>query len=174
MSIQERYQEYLSSRWSDVQAHLPRFYEAAKGTVLELGVRFGVSTTAFLAGVETHGGTVWSVDHDPACADRFDHPQWRFVLADSRDIAKVLKSGMPAAIDTLFIDTGHTFEITLSELNIWGPLVNPGGVMLLHDTEDGMTAPGVINAMEYYCNLHDLTYELVSESYGLGIIRKPL
>ena len=58
---------------------------AARGNVLELGVRAGVSTAALLAGVSDHGGHVWSVDRDD-CAPVFaGHPHWTFIQGDSLD-----------------------------------------------------------------------------------------
>lgn len=171
--IQERYDEYRTTTWSDMQEHLPRLFEAAHGVVLELGVRFGVSTTALLAGVEAHGGTVWSVDHDPECAQRFDHPQWRFIHAHSLDIETIRAAGLPDQLDLVFIDTVHTEEHTTAELELYGPMVKPGGAMMLHDTEDMATYPGVLNAIKAYCEPRGLNYTLISGSYGLGVIDLP-
>jgi predicted O-methyltransferase YrrM len=165
MSATERYQYWLN-HWSDVRAHLPTLYEAARGNVLELGVRAGVSTSALLAGVEAHGGHVWSVDRDD-CGNVFaGHPNWTFIQADSLHAA-----GVPVYIDCLFIDTEHTETRTIAELLMWGDRVRTGGVILLHDTDDSSTYPGVRNAMELYCAERGLTPEYHEGSYGLGVIR---
>lgn len=165
MTATERYHYWLN-HWSDVQTHLPTLFEAARGNVLELGVRAGVSTAALLAGVEAHGGHVWSVDRDDCSPVFAGHPQWTFVQADSLDDLDV-----PGELDLLFVDTEHTEERTIAELWTWGPLVARGGVILLHDTDDGSTYPGVRNAIEAYCKDTGLTPEYHEGSYGLGVIR---
>lgn len=165
-AAKEQY-EYWLTHWSDVQAHLPTLYEYARGNVLELGVRAGVSTSALLAGVTDHGGHVWSVDRDDCSPVFGNHPHWTFVQADSCEEIE----GLPDELDCLFIDTEHTAERTLRELCTWGPIVKKGGVILLHDTDDGSTYPGVRTAMEDYCERTKRTPEYHEGSYGLGVIR---
>lgn len=172
MSARERYNENLI-QWSDVQAHLPRLFEAAKGRVLELGVRHGVSTSALLAGVEEHGGHVWSVDTDPNCAQVFaGHPQWTFINTHSEDwpTIKQAMGGEIEPLDALFIDTGHTYKLTIDELNLYGPWMAKDGRIFLHDTDDGSTFPGVRRAIYEYCGLEAMFW-LHPGSYGLGEIQ---
>ena len=165
----ERYQAHLR-QWSDIQGHLPRLFDLAQGAVLELGVRSGVSTSAFLAGVESHGGQVWSIDHNPDCAAVFkEHPLWHFVYADSEDKQVAYTAGIPCPLDLLFIDTEHTYEKTRRELLAWMPLVRSGGRILLHDTDDGLTFPGVRRAIHEICGFTRM-YWLYPESAGLGEI----
>lgn len=175
VSATPRYQQLLlPENWSDVQTHLPMLYDCARGNVLELGVRAGISTTALLAGVEAHGGHVWSVDRDDCRAVWSRHPAWTFVQADSLDIRAIGAAtnwDVLQPLDCLFIDTEHTETRTLAELQTWGPYVRKGGVILLHDTDDMSTYPGVRKAIEAYCLPADLPFEYHSGSYGLGVIR---
>lgn len=165
MAAREQYAYWLT-HWSDVQTHLPTLYEHARGNVLELGVRAGVSTAALLAGVSDHGGHVWSVDRDD-CGPVFgNHPHWTFIQADSLEA-----EGVPETLDCLWIDTEHTETRTIAELRLWGARVKPSGVILLHDTDDGSTYPGVRNAIELYCAETGRTPEYHEGSYGLGVIR---
>jgi len=165
-----RYAEWITV-WSDVQTHLPRLFAHSHGTVLELGVRAGVSTAALLAGVEVVGGTVWSVDRDD-CSPLFaGNPQWRFVQADSLDERALDAAGLPASLDLLFIDTEHTADRTARELALWGTRVRCGGVIYLHDTDDPATMPGVRDAMEAYCRERGIVPIYHAGSYGLGEIR---
>jgi hypothetical protein len=154
--------------FSDIQRHLPRLRREARGAVLELGVRGGNSTAALLAGVEDRGGTVWSVDVDPVCAQVFaGHPQWRFACADSRDVDAVLAVGLPDQLDLLFIDTLHEYDQVTSELELWAPRVRAGGRILLHDAE---VAPGVWRGVADYSRANQLPYRLVHGSNGLGVV----
>lgn len=166
MKPAEQYAIYQQS-WSDIKAHLPRLYAAAKGNVVELGVRNGISTGALLAGLERHGGYLISVDIDPNCAGLYaDHPQWKFVHADSVQAALLIE---PKSVDLLFIDTSHTYEHTLAELRAWESRMKLGAKIMLHDTDDGSTYPGVRRAIVEFCG-YDKFYWFYPESYGFGEI----
>lgn len=170
MNAAEMYRTYLEA-WSDVQAHLPSLYEQARGTVLELGTRHGISTSALLAGVEAHGGMVWSVDIDPGCAGLFAaNPQWRFICADSCDLDRIRQAGLPDSLDFVFIDTEHTEDRTARELALWLPRVKLGGKVALHDLYDGSTYPGVLCAVAGFCMKHGLKFTGYPGSYGLAVI----
>lgn len=170
ISATSRYLQLLDPiNWSDIQAHLGTLFDAARGNVLELGVRAGISTTALLAGVEAHGGHVWSVDRDDCSPVWAGHPQWTCIQADSLEAVKQLR-GL-GNLGCLFIDTEHTETRTIAELEVWGPLVRKGGAILLHDTDDPSTFPGVRNAIEAYCAARGLTPRYQEGSYGLGVIQ---
>ena len=163
---QRRY-EHVARAPSDIQSHLPRLRQEARGTVLELGVRGGNSTAALLAGVEERGGTLWSVDVDPASASIFaGHPQWRFVRADSRDVAALESRGLPRELDVLFVDTLHTYEQVRDELRAWGDRVRPGGVLLFHDTD---SYSEIRRAIARWCRSRRVAYEFLAGSNGLGV-----
>lgn len=167
MKAHDVYTEWLG-RWSDIQAHLVRLYNRSHGIVVELGVRHGVSTSALLAGVHMSGGDLFSIDLDPNCFQIFDgQPHWYFMCGDSVAEAANFHS---AWVDLLFIDTEHTYEKTLAELQAWGPKMKPGGTIFLHDTDDGGTYPGVRRAMIEWCGF-EKQYWFYPESYGLGEIR---
>jgi predicted O-methyltransferase YrrM len=178
VSVQD---EYDRRCWlpSDIVQHLPRLHEEASigdAVVVELGVRSGNSTAAFLAAVDEHGGHVYSVDCCRPQVSWFGHPQWTFRLGDDM----TLVDDAPDC-DVLFIDTSHHYRHTLAELEAFVPKVRPGGVVLMHDTEletpegapDGDPPFPVRTAVEEYCTAHGLTPEFVSGCYGLGVIRVP-
>jgi len=173
--------EYTTRCWmpSDIVAHMPQLHEEAStgdATVIELGVRTGNSTAAFLAAVEKHGGHVHSVDVARPKVPWFAHRQWTFHLGDDLAVADDLPD-----CDLLFIDTSHHYGHTRAELDAYVPKVRPGGVVLLHDTELERpdTAPEsdpafpVRTAIDEYCADHDLDVEYVPGCYGLGVIRMP-
>jgi Methyltransferase domain len=163
----ESYERYLGQE-TDIRDHLPRLFEEARGTVLELGVRGGVSTSALLAGVEQRGGEVWSVDVDPSSSTAYAaHPLWHFVCSDSRDPAPLAVAGLPSKIDVLFVDTLHEYEHVREELAVWGPRVSRGGIVLVHDTD---TFPEVRHAVEDYARRKGLHSEFLPSSNGLGVI----
>ena len=98
MSPQETYDYYRTIKqdmwdYSQYMRHLTT--SRPNSVVLEIGVRMGVSTAAFLLGVEKSGGHVYSVDIDPRCGALYrDHPQWTFIHANSKHVDKVMAKSM--------------------------------------------------------------------------------
>jgi predicted O-methyltransferase YrrM len=167
---------------SDIVGHLPYLHDRASvgGCVaLELGVRSGESTSAFLAAVEAHRGHLWSVDIDPPSipVEWYDNTHWSFVQGD--DLDPVTVDQLPHKIDLLFIDTSHTYRHTFDELAFYGPRVRRGGVILLHDT-DLEVAPGSVadedrgfpvrRAVQDWCKTQFLTPDFRDGWHGLGVI----
>ena len=171
----QRYQAYYQTP-SDIQHHLGLLFSLARGNVLELGTRSGVSTAALLAGVERHGGHVWSVDLDDCSHVAAGHPQWTFIQGSSTDKGPVLGAafGYPSDstgwIHLLLIDTEHTYEQAQAELALWGPHVAPGGTILMHDPE---TFPGVRRAAQEFADAQGWPITFVLPCNGMAVIRRP-
>lgn len=167
------YADAVADTQNDCHLHLPRLKAEAHGTVLELGTRKGLSTSALLCGVEEKGGQVWSVDINPECAEVFaGHPQWHFIHADSTDECAIRRAGLPLPLDVLFIDTAHTYRHTLKELMLWGPCVRAGGVILLHDTDDPLFPMAVRRAVYRFAQLfYKPRLYFFEGCYGLGMVR---
>lgn len=171
---------------SDVQQHLPEMRRTAacypNCRVIELGVRDGNSTTAYLSAAEEVDGHVWSVDTGD-CSGLFDTQRWTFLEGDSKDPRIV--GLLPDLVDVVFIDTNHTYDQTIAELHAYVPKVKPGGTVLLHDTElnwpDKSYIPAggydvefpVARALDAFCAETGLVWENRHGSYGLGVIAVP-
>jgi len=185
VSYVQEYERRRTGPWTDIQDHLPFLYDTVRAyecpDVVELGVRSGESTSAFLAALETlASGHLDSVDIDQPQVPQewFANPQWTFHQGNDLDLQAVL----PPQFDVLFIDTSHTFEQTLAELRAFVPRVAPGGIVLLHDTQwlspaVSLSAPGgpVTEALDAYCAETGMNWEnRLSEPgfYGLGVLKK--
>lgn len=183
MSLKDDYLE-RAAPWSDIQDCLERLFAATVSypgvRVLELGVRSGVSTAAFLAAAEQAGGHVWSVDAAMPQVP-MDHwltsGYWSFSQADDMQIFPVPP---PPQFDVLFIDTSHAYEHTLAELRKFVPMVAPGGTVFLHDTR--LESPGgvgpqppfpVAKALDEFCKETGRTWTDHDAQYGLGQIERP-
>lgn len=182
MTFTEIYQQRCSVV-TDIHEHLPTLHDHASignAVIIELGVRSGESTFAFLAAIEAHGGTLWSCDTD---APRFlpnvspVAPFWTFVQGD--DLSRW--SEAPNDVDVVFIDTSHTYNQTVAELDLYSLKVKPGGVILLHDTELETPAASppydppfpVRAAAEEFAADNGWPLDLIAGCNGLGILRKP-
>lgn len=149
---------------SDISAHLDFLTASSIGNVMEIGVRQGASTSAMLAGIEIHGGHLWSVDIND-CNIFPDHPDWTFIRANSVKDADKIKSLIPEILDFLLIDGDHKYDAVISDLENYGDRAK---VIALHDAQEY----GVLTAISDYCYRNELTYTVRPKSYGLGIITR--
>jgi predicted O-methyltransferase YrrM len=90
-------------------------YAAAATSIVEFGVRGGVSTWALLVGLPPNG-YLWSVDIvDCIVAPRVsgDH-RWTFIVGDDMD--RAVQAKLPTHADLVFLDTSHEYDHTVKEL----------------------------------------------------------
>jgi predicted O-methyltransferase YrrM len=134
---------------NDIQDEMPYLLRRAQEypgvRVLEIGVRSGRSTSAFLAAAARSmgGGHVWSIDLDQPQVPARWHTcgYWTFKQARSGDVSPELEAGWSSAFDVLFIDGDHSVLGALNDLRRFVPYVAPGGVVLCHDTKLVNPAP---------------------------------
>lgn len=138
LTPQHVYDAYQRDPGQDMYEYSPFLRQNARGNILEIGVRGGVSTAAFLLGLEKNGGHLFSVDKTERCGELFKHPQWTFIHGDSQDAggimdalqAKGLKSW---SFDMVFLDGAHYREGIRNDLRNFGLYVKQGGLLLVHD-----------------------------------------
>lgn len=197
--LEERYHT-LCATPSDIHEHLPTFVAAVEELqardIIELGVRYGVSTIAWMYALHNTGrGHLWSVDcsfpvpANPASDVGCDNvnlldpqgplgvnPHWSFLLG--YDTWPQTLAMLPKHVDIVFIDTNHVYEETLIELGLYYPRVRVGGRIFLHDTAIETTGNAtteqppfpVRTAMEEFCAKHDLKFSNNPNNSGLGTI----
>jgi hypothetical protein len=178
-----RYQK--ASAAGDMKDFLPWIREHARGNIMEIGVRDGASTSAFLLGLETNGGHLYSVDAQD-CSHLFKgHPQWTFIHSNSTDFQSVIKR-IPFELDLLLIDGDHARAGVISDFQ-YARQLRPGGCVLFHDIapEDKPSGcadyswPGddVKNVFEEFAAaLAPMGWrkEIIPGRYGMGILWKPV
>ncbi len=157
-TIQASFEKFRAQP-GDINQHMDRLLELARECdhVVEGGVRYVISTWAFLLGCACRGGTVVSYDWIPT-----DHSEaaektcldagvpWDFRKADWLHVE------IPET-DLLFIDTCHTYKQLTEEFRLHAPKAKK--YIVLHDTvlfglegEDG-TKPGLWQAVEDFVAL---------------------
>lgn len=192
-ALQQRYDKVLRDR-SDIVEHLPTLVQMVRELdakkVIEVGVRYGVSTIAWLYALQDVG-QLWAIDvsfpvpcreGEPNLLDSQDGltvlPDWVFLLGDGT--SQIILDALPDQVDIVFIDTNHVYEETLVELDLYYPKVRPGGRILLHDTaiEDTgnrgdrpKVSYPVLSAITEFCAKHDLKWSNVENCNGLGTIQ---
>ena len=183
--------EPYAKKGFDIASHLPLLYVLAQqtpGQVVELGVGNGYSTIALLAGSRHSATRCWvsgkflvSYDTDPTAEGRAKEivgPNtwgWKFIVKDSTEAAADFKDG---DVGLLFIDTLHTYEKTIEELETWLPKMDPNGIMcghdyLLHLHEEKMwaTLSGVHIAVDEFAKKHSdkFTLQIFPNDRGLWV-----
>lgn len=137
-----------AAKWVDMFPHIDALtgYAREAKTILELGVRGGVSTWALLKGLSGDGRLI-GVDNDPDVMEMM--PPW--VRDDARlelIIGDDLAVELPAQrVGLVMIDSGHEYEQTLHELDLAASL-SPYRI-LLHDYLYAET-PGVRQAVDEF------------------------
>lgn len=127
--------ELAARQKSDMRVHVPTLARLAAGKqVLELGVRYGVSTIALLFGGPTR---MVSVDLAPFVYEESFYAitkeqelDWMFLRMDSCDPA-LKKHG---DFDLVFIDTTHTYECVAKELRMHCKYGSKARTIVFHDT----------------------------------------
>lgn len=175
-TIESRYER--GCREGDMKDFLPWIRENARGNILEIGVRDGASTSAFLLGIEEHRGRLYSVDIKD-CSHLFKgHPQWTFRQLDSKNL-----DGPDDSFDIALIDGDHSREGYLTDLKNCFLWVRNGGIILSHDISPSKTCeeyggdwPSKAIGEEYFkfCREKGLVhFELPGENgMGVMVVRK--
>ena len=136
---------YSNKTMTDISSHLPTLvYEVViqkPKLIVELGVRNGESTKAFLTATKITGARLLSIDVDD-CSYVSSDPKWLFYKGDDISFAKKFKSyakknKIPSEIDILFIDTSHTYAHTLQEMKYWFSFLTKNAKVIFHDTNSG-------------------------------------
>ena len=173
--------ESLCNLQSDINEHLPTLKKYATGcdTVVEIGVRWIVSTWAFLSAQPkklisvdikhpSHFGANLS---EVELAAKENGTEFSFVLSDSRE------AEIPNC-DLLFIDTWHVYDLLKIELEKHGNKASK--YIILHDTEtfawtgEDAGFKGLIPAIEEFldANKHWKIKEIFKNNNGLTILER--
>lgn len=134
MSLAQLYDTVVHTP-SDINEHLEEMFDVVvrlqARTVIELGVRHGNSTIAWLHALELTQGYLWSVD----VAKQWNGiPQDRWTFIEGDDLSDEVQAQLPEEADIIFIDTYHGYEQTMKEIKAYRSRVRPGGLMIFHDT----------------------------------------
>jgi cephalosporin hydroxylase len=145
------------------------------GLIIETGTRFGGSALWFADQLELLGhGKVVTIDIDDV-AGKPMHPRITHLLGSSSDpvVADQVRAMLPTDGSPVLIvlDSDHRRDHVLAEMRLFGPMVTPGSLMIVEDTNiNGHPVfadfgPGPYEAVEDFMQDND-DFE-VDESYHL-------
>ena len=169
-----------SKRPTDIHQHLVTLHGLVTGinakTVIELGVNTAESTVALLEAVAATDGILTSVDIQdlpqtrPMLEGYGLTGRWQFHMMDDIKFGlEVWPKGKLA--DLIFVDTSHQYAQTKREIEVFEPILRPGGIMVFHDTVSFYQ--GVQKPINEFLKKNKWPYENKTNCNGLGILRKP-
>ena len=128
-----KYKESSMGNFALFLYSLTRYYKKKFRVILEIGIRNGISTNAFLYGIRDRGHKnlyLYSVDIDD-CVDVIKDNDlkkyWRFIKGDSKEVL------WNKEIDILLIDGDHSYEGIKADYEKYEPFVKENGLILIHD-----------------------------------------
>lgn len=155
---------------SDINEHLIALYSLAARcrSVVELGVRYGVSSTALIA-ARPDSLVSYDIELEPKAVERFkdgqdDGVNCKLIKASSFDIT------LADDVDMLFIDTDHTYDCLSRELSLHGN--KPSKYLVFHDTVS--FAYQLIPAINEFlsANSHWILYKHFEHNNGLMVLSR--
>ena len=165
------------ARTQTTPAERALFRELAAGarTIVEIGAFEGVSTRA-MRDAMPRDAHLYAVD--PFSANRYGFCLQQAIFR--REVGRsanghviLLRQFSHEAIvswrepiDLLFIDADHSFEAVTRDFRDWGRHVRPGGVILLHDSQQSPAKP-----VPTSCGPYRLVHEVVPHETGFRVTR---
>lgn len=169
---------------SSTAIYLPLLYTLgvhSRGTIVECGVRTGVTTVPLLAAAWERKTTLTSIDIASCRAEalitlgfdegapKLDH--WTFIQGDNAQVASKFPDG---EVGLWFLDAGHRFRETEAELAAWLPKMRADGIMCGHDWNLCDDKFGVRRAVRRFHRIPEVRdrFKLTcfSASYGFFIL----
>jgi predicted O-methyltransferase YrrM len=169
---------------------------SAVGRIVQLGHYYGYSALliGFMLRAMGNSGRLFSIDIDPPATDFTQKWVNRAGLAEHVRLHlgdSAAESSVEAAVRALgempqliLLDSSHQYEHTLRELDLWVPRMEPGSIMLLHDTSvfaqtfDVEGAGGVQRALDEWLAIHpeaeflNLNRQVAPESNAADLVYK--
>lgn len=139
--------------------------------VVELGTGRGYSTAWIMLGLaENESGELYTCDLNPS-----DNPVWNQVGLTphsltyfSNDPVSSLTDKLPAEIDFIFHDAGHSWDEVAHDLMWLLPRLRVGGALVIHDIRHSPQMGEKL--VEWFDSRPDeFKYETVEEASGVGI-----
>ena len=176
MNIDLEYVWVLTLRDTDISQHLLTLYGLAVASkaqvLLEIGA--GQSTYTLTAAANETKGEFYSIDltkqaRERLFPDAYDldkEPRYHFIQGNSLEVP------WDKPIDFLFIDSGHTYDLTLGELRKFVPFVKKGSFICMHDTgEFNNVFIDCRRAMLDFLQETGLKFRTMNNQNGLTIIK---
>lgn len=107
--------------------------------IIEIGVRRGVSTVAFEHASKACNSKLVGIDIKESKTKFCKWKDWIFILSRGQTVGRRFntirkKYNLPNTVDVLFIDSEHSYNDTITLLDIWTKLLSNKHKIIFHDT----------------------------------------
>jgi predicted O-methyltransferase YrrM len=124
--------------------------------IINIGACFGTSAMAMLE--ERQDAFIFSIDTKPSpkevehlqLAGLYQYGRVVRLLGRSQDIGR----HWPGLVDMVYVDGSHIFKEVKEDIEVWLPLIKPGGIICFHDYDKSI-CPGVKPAVDYYFDVQE-------------------
>lgn len=174
----------LAQKSSDINEYIMSLYnmpvQMNAKTIVEIGS--GVSTFALVAAANKTGGHVISIDIGGwDTLNRLENGEE--TMKKEENFTMITGSSMDIEWDTnkqidfFFLDSEHTYELTMNEMNKWFGYVRHGGIIVMHDTahENGQQVE-CRKALNEFLDGKDALYRVIhlldSKIIGMSVLVK--
>lgn len=155
---------------------LDLYRERRPARVLEVGTYAGGTLYHWLTNA-TPGALVVSVDlyADVDNSHLYDGwtpagVAWQKIRGDSRDAWTVERARVLGPYDWVFLDAGHKEAEVRADWANYSPMVNPGGVVALHDVALAIEGRVEVHLLWADLKAQHRTHEIVDGGAGIGVV----
>jgi hypothetical protein len=148
--------------------------------VIELGCLPGGSGIALLYAMEKTDGQLWSCDIEPvdiknmATNGVVNTSRRTMVCSKAHDYGKWWEAHNMGLVDLIYLDAGHGYEDTYSEIKAWLPNLKEGGLLVFHDVEACKTVLQAITEIIIHPpgpQFHHFEYHHFPDCHGHGVLQ---
>ena len=135
--------------------------------ILEVGTDVGDTPRLFSAALTHTGGRLWTIDLKPPVNDwpkTWTVPNVTFLTGDSLTVP------WTEPLHAVFLDGNHHADHLWKELERFGPCVEVGGALLLHDTCHGEYGKGILDTLRRWTLKEQLPWTEYPYQHGLAVI----
>lgn len=143
--------------------------------VLEIGVYRGGTLLAFALATRVDATILGVDDFSQKVRPLALRNPFEVIEGDSRDpeVLEQVKMRLKGPVDFLFIDGAHDYQTVTNDVNMYVPLVRPGGMVAMHDVS-GNPEVGMVFAGFYGFPGRKIIYNRYSDpQMGIGVFRIP-
>lgn len=162
------YDDYLSQLFEqDPFPYLRFLYYVGELFEVEIAVELGTCTGRGTAHLAASCDFVYTIDPEPHGAfieNTKPYSNIEFIQTRSDDLL-TLDKFESGSVDLCFVDSVHTYDYFMKEIELWTPKMKPGGIFLLDDLD---LMPGALEALPF--NIKGYLEGLHIKGFGYAFI----
>jgi len=151
--------------------------EKKPSKILEIGCLYGGTLAIWLSCLDGEGTVVGIDPNIDDVREYLNDPRLVLIKSRSNEHKAIIKAMEYRPFDVLFIDGDHSYDGAREDFIVYGDMVRPGGLIILHDIDTFRDDVGVPKLWEEIKLRHD-TLDIIGKHAddipggGIGIVYK--